>query len=363
MYTSISHTAPAETRKTEYLLRYGGRAILLYAFSLIFKSFDHTFVSDLSMTNFRGQVFSLFFVVFGLLVWDGAVGVARKTEQFFAGSSIKRRLILMCGVLLLYGMFIALMFGFFYGSFDILFFNRYEAWESFVHMSYDLHIGILLFYLMILAFNGIVVYYTAWKEYQLQTERLLRENIQAQYDALRHQIDPHFFFNSLSVLSNLVYKSADLSADYIVQLAKTYRYILDKKFENLVSVGTELDFLEAYLFLISIRHQQSIRFEVEIDEHTRNQGMVPPATLQLLVENAIKHNRFSAQHPLVISITHNGEELAVGNPLRRKANTGASSGIGLSNIEKRYRLLTGKGIHVSQADDRFTVTIPIIYSI
>ncbi len=350
----------ATTEKTPVLLRYFARTVLLYVFSIIFKSFDLSFLSDLGLLNLRGQLFSLFFVVFGLVVWSGAKGLARKMEQCFAGWSIQRRLVLLCTVLVLYGMVVALMFGFLYGSFDVLLFRRYEAWESFSKLSYDLNFGILMFYLLILAFNGIVVYYTAWKEYQLKTERLLRENIQAQYDALRHQIDPHFFFNSLSVLTNLVYKSPDLSAEYIVQLAKTYRYILDKKFENIVPVKTELDFLDAYIFLIRIRHQNSIQFAIEIDEVTRNGGMLPPATLQLLVENAIKHNRFSAQDPLTISIVETEGQLTIANPLRRKKQSERSVGIGLSNIEKRYMLVTGKGIHVSQANETFTVTIPII---
>ncbi len=169
-----------------------------------------------------------------------------------------------CSLLIVYGLLAALAFGFVYGVMDILFFNRREAWQSFTSISYNMIAGTFLFYMMILAFNGIVFYYKGWKEYQVQTERLMRENIQAKYDALRNQIDPHFFFNSLSVLTNLVYKSADLSADYITQLAKIYRYILDKKFENLVSIQTELDFLESYLFLIGIRHQNSIQFSADV---------------------------------------------------------------------------------------------------
>ena len=108
-------------------------------------------------------------------------------------------------------------------------FNRYEAWESFTSLSYDLIFGSFLFYLIILSFNGIIFYYRQWKENLLYTERLMRENTEAKYEALRNQIDPHFFFNSLSVLTNLVYKDPDIAADYITQLAKTYRYILDKK--------------------------------------------------------------------------------------------------------------------------------------
>jgi LytS/YehU family sensor histidine kinase len=194
----------------------------------------------------------------------------------------------------------------------------------------------------------------------VQAERLMRENIQAKYDALRNQIDPHFFFNSLSVLTNLVYRSADLSADYITQLAKIYRYILDRKFDNLVTVQTELDFLDSYLFLIRIRHQNSIRFTMNIDDRIREKGMLPPATLQMLIENAIKHNRFSANDPLDISIRSENGFLLVENSVRKKITVEISSGIGLENIRKRYELVSGQPIDIAEDKHVFRVKLPVI---
>jgi two-component system, LytTR family, sensor kinase len=339
---------------------YLSRILILYTFSTIFKSFDHTFTTGLRMMDFRGQMFSLFYVVFGLLAWEGASWLARTIEKKTLKKNTPGRLVILCSSLVVYGMIIAILFGCWYGLTDILLFHRYEAWESFLRFSYDLNFGIFMFYLLILAFNGILFYYSEWKEYQLQTERLMRENIQARYDALRNQIDPHFFFNSLSVLTNLVYKSPDLSADYITQLAKTYRYILDKKFENLVPVQTELDFLDSYLFLIRIRHQQSIQFASEISEKVRTKGMIPPVTLQMLIENAIKHNRFSAQDPLLITIKSEGDFLLVSNHVRLKANPEISSGIGLENIQKRYALISNTNIEICQTEDMFIVKLPII---
>ncbi|NML40203.1 histidine kinase [Chitinophaga sp. G-6-1-13] len=342
------------------LFLYLSRILVLFTFSIIFKSFDHTFVNDLRVMDVRGWTFSVVYVVFGLIVWEGAVWLARILEKRIGGGSASRRLTVLCCALVLYGMLAAVAFGFLYAVTDIVLFHRYEAWQSFKRLSYDLNFGIFMFYLLILTFNGIIYYYTAWKEYQVQAERLKRENIQARYDALRNQIDPHFFFNSLSVLTNLVYKSPDLSADYITQLAKTYRYILDKKFENLVTIQTELDFLESYLFLMRIRHQQSIQFGIDIDEKIRSKGMIPPVSLQLLIENAIKHNRFSSADPLVITVKHEEGCLVVSNRIRRKASTEISSGIGLENIQKRYALISEQGIEVLQADDMFIVKIPII---
>lgn len=344
------------SRVFRYLFRIG----VLYIFSVIFKSFDLSFIHDIGTFNLRSQVFSLYYVLLGLLVWEGAIRLARGLDKRINHLRSTARILVLTGTLIVYGVLAALAFGFVYGITDRLFFQRHEAWNSFTALSYNMLAGTFLFYMMILAFNGIIFYYNGWKEYQLQTERLMRENIQAKYDALRNQIDPHFFFNSLSVLTNLVYKSADLSADYITQLAKIYRYILDKKFENLVSIQTELDFLESYLFLIGIRHQNSIRFTAAIDERAKTHGMVPPATLQMLIENAIKHNRFSVHEPLDITVKSEQGFLSITNPIRKKISSEAPSGIGLENIRRRYELSSGQTIEVSQSDEVFTVRIPII---
>lgn len=340
--------------------RYLVRIVILYLFSIIFKSFDLTFIQDVNNTFFRSLLFSLLYVTVGLISWEGAIWLARYVEKGVLKGYISNRLLVLCTALLIYGLIPAFLFGFLYAVMDIVVFNRYEAWESFKDVSYNMNFGLYIFYVLILTFNGIIYYYKGLKEYQVQAERLKRENIQAQYDALRNQIDPHFFFNSLSVLTNLVYKSPDLSADYITQLAKIYRYILDKKFENLVSIQTELDFLDSYLFLISIRHQNSIRFTAEIDEHIKASGTIPPATLQMLIENAIKHNRFSANDPLLIHVKSEGGYLLVSNQVRKKNVPEISSGIGLENIRKRYELASGKVIEIHKSDEVFIVKIPVI---
>lgn len=338
--------------------RYLVRIVILYLISTIFKSFDQSFIAELTLFNLRGHMFSICYVLYGLLAWEGAIKVAAWAEPRY----MHQKFIKPAVSLLLYGLVAAYFFGMTYAAFDILFFDRYEAWESVRHFSWDLIFGTYIFYLLLLTVNGIMFYYKAWKENQLQTERLMRENIQAKYDALRNQIDPHFFFNSLSVLTNLVYKSPDLAADYITQLAKTYRYILDKKFENLVPIRTELDFLESYLFLIRIRHQSSIQFHAQIDESIQQKGLIPPATLQLLVENAIKHNRFSANDPLLIEVKSENGSLVITNQLRPRLQQETPSGIGLENIHKRYELSIGRGIEVIPSPDTFTVKIPVILS-
>lgn len=345
-----------KNRACGYLLR----VLVLYLFSVLFKSFDLSFIQEVKAEEFRSGAFSLFFVLFGFIAWEGAVRLAGAVEKKVSYKTVPGRLLVLGSSLLVYGALVSLLFGFFYGISDILLFNRYEAWEAFRSLSYDMHFGIFIFFMLILAFNGIIFYYKRWHEYQVHTERLMRENIQARYDALMNQIDPHFFFNSLSVLTNLVYKSADLSAEYITQLAKCYRYILDKKLENLISIEAELEFLDSYIFLIRIRHQNSIVFDINIDPAVKMAKMIPPATLQLLVENAVKHNRFSANDPLHISIYNEGAFLYVSNTLKKRILLNGSTGIGLDNIRKRYELTGGLQPEIKEENDKFTVIIPIL---
>lgn len=342
--------------------KYGLRVLVLYTFSVIFKSFDLTFPHEIGSFLFRGQAFSLLYVVFGLISWEGAVRLSKYIERNIFNKSVSYKLLFLCISLLLYGLLISYLFGLCYSIFDIVLFKQYEAWNQFIVFSYDLNFGTFIFYLLLLAYNGVVLYYKNWKESQLNAERLMRENIQAKYDVLKSQIDPHFFFNSLSVLTNLVYKSPDLSAEYITQLAKSYRYILDKKFENLVPIKTELEFLESYSFLIRIRHQSSIEFHINISDEVQCTGMVPPATLQMLVENAVKHNRFSANDPLRICIKDEDGYLIIANDLRKRASIQNSIGVGLDNISKRYELTSDKRITISETQNTFTVRVPIIYS-
>lgn len=339
-----------------YLLR----VVILYFFSTVFKSFDLSFPAESNSLLFRNQAFSILFVIFGLVSWAGASALTRYVEGAVSARNVSFKIVSLVTSLFVYGLITAYLFSLSYAGFDIILFDNYMAWRSFASFSYDLIFGAFMFYLLILAYNGVIYYYKNWQESRLNEERLRRENIQAKYDVLRNQVDPHFFFNSLSVLTNLVYKSADLSAEYITQLAKSYRYILDKKFDNLVSVQTELEFLQSYSFLIRIRHQDSIEFDIDISPEIQINGMLPPATLQMLVENAVKHNRFSASNPLHISISENEGWLFVINDHRKRYGVSYSTGLGLDNIGKRYELISDKKMTVTETGDKFIVKIPII---
>jgi len=342
------------------MVTYVVRILILYGFSVVFRSFDMSFTSEGGSSFFRKQAFSLMFVMLGLLIWTGGERLSRFLQKRLAKRKFPYTIVLPFLGLVIFGIFAAFLFGLTYSFYDIYFFNNYEAWKSFSRLSYDLIFGAFIFYLLILSFNGILFYYKNWQEARLNAERLKRENMQARYDVLKSQIDPHFFFNSLSVLTGLVYKSADLSAEYITQLSKCYRYILDQKEENLVPVQTELSFLESYLFLIRIRHQNSILFHMDTPSEKQQYALLPPSALQMLVENAVKHNRFAANAPLHISIRFTDHHVIVSNDLRKRNGIRFSTGVGLSNIRKRYELITGTTVEIEETGDHFTVQLPLL---
>lgn len=197
---------------------------------------------------------------------------------------------------------------------------------------------------------------------EIQKQRLIKENALAQFQALKNQVSPHFLFNSLSILSSLVHIDPDLSEKFIDQLSKAYRYILEQKDNDTVSLKTELDFLASYAFLLKIRFEKKFEVEVSVSHEVAEKYRVAPLTLQLLIENCVKHNRMSEVEPLTVTIFAEGSELAVTNAVRPRSEVDrfASTGVGLSNIINRYRLLTSRPVQVVQDENLFTVKIPLL---
>lgn len=222
------------------------------------------------------------------------------------------------------------------------------------------HIGLyLLATVFIYTFLSGLNYYHLAQQKAAQAEKLQREFAQVRLQALKSQVNPHFLFNSLSVLSSLVHVDAELSEKFILQLSKAYRYILDQKDADLVPLREELQFLDAYFFLLQIRFGQKVKLQQHIAPETIGYSL-PPLTLQLLVENAVKHNAMSAAQPLIISIDAAGNELVVQNNISRRNQAETSTGIGLDNIKKRYALLTEGKVTIEQDAQTFKVHIPLI---
>jgi hypothetical protein len=198
-----------------------------------------------------------------------------------------------------------------------------------------------------------------WKQTLVEAEKLKKEQAIAQYETLKTQVNPHFLFNSLNVLTTLVHKDADVAEQFINQLSKVYRYILESRSQEIIALEEEMRNLEAYVFLMQIRFGGNFIFHNQLTVNS-NSYKVAPLTLQMLVENALKHNEISKMYPLSISVFLEENCIVVRNNLQLKTNQNESTGIGLSNIKARYQFLSSEPVSISEADGFFTVKIPLI---
>ncbi len=194
----------------------------------------------------------------------------------------------------------------------------------------------------------------------LRNEQLERARAEAELEALKNQIDPHFIFNSLNTLSHLIEEKPAKARQFNDDLAGVYRYILQNKGRGLVLLREEMDFLQNYFSLLVIRFECAIQLDARLPSNAPEEFLIPPISLQLLVENAIKHNEFSDRHPLLIQIRLEEEELTVSNTVQKKKIGRESSRIGLHNLNERYKLTTGKEIVVHQSGSLFSIRLPVL---
>ena len=195
-----------------------------------------------------------------------------------------------------------------------------------------------------------------WRQAAIDMEKLKTQQIASQYESLRNQVNPHFLFNSLNALSSLVYDEPKDAIRFIRKLSEVYRYVLDNKDEELVSLKEEMDFVGAYVFLHQIRFGTNLKLACKGEiAH----AMVPPLAVQLLVENAIKHNVISQAKPLQIDILLTKGEVRVSNKVNKK-NLLDSSGIGLKNLSERYSYLSKIPVVIEDKEDEFSVRLPLL---
>ncbi len=204
-----------------------------------------------------------------------------------------------------------------------------------------------------------IYFYNQWHRYLVQSEKLKKETIKVQFESLKQQVNPHFLFNSLNALSSLIYKDQDLAAKFVEQLAKVYRYVLENKDKELVSLSTELNFIDSYLFLLKIRFRENLRVDIQVPAHLLNH-QVAPLTMQLLMENAIKHNIVSRDEPLFINVFVEGEYIFIKNNLQLRESREESTGVGLKNIINRYKFITDKKVGVEVTALDFVAKLPLL---
>jgi LytS/YehU family sensor histidine kinase len=194
----------------------------------------------------------------------------------------------------------------------------------------------------------------------LKSERLQRKNLQYKLEALKNQLNPHFLFNSFSTLISLIPDNQLLAEQYAHSLSNVYRYILNMHDRELVSIEDELEFIDAYMFMVSIRFENKVSLCIEISEEQKIH-YIPSFSLQLLVENAIRHNIISNKRPLNIAIRYEDKKICVKNNLQKKNSAENSTGLGLKNIISRYKFLSHEIVEVIRTEKEFIVKLPILY--
>ncbi|MCB0523127.1 MAG: tetratricopeptide repeat protein [Saprospiraceae bacterium] len=223
-------------------------------------------------------------------------------------------------------------------------------------------IGLLILIIALGFWIRMLYYQRRVNKLKAHSDNLEKQHLLYEIALLRSQVNPHFLFNSLSILSSLVRTNPDLSEQFIEQLSRSYRYILEQKEQSMVSLRTEIEFILAYFFLLKIRFEDKIELQINLTDNLLDNRKIAPLTLQLLIENAVKHNRMSKKMPLLVQVREfDSDNLVVENNLQPRPGPIVSTGLGLQNIVSRYALLSDKPVWAGETErGTFAVKIPYL---
>jgi sensor histidine kinase YesM len=197
------------------------------------------------------------------------------------------------------------------------------------------------------------------KKLELSILALQKEVINSKYSSLKSQISPHFLFNSLNTLTSLIYEDRDLASDFVSGLASCYRYILDNKEEDLVTLDKEMQFLDSFIFMMKVRHNEAITIHTDIDKRYLSK-LIPTLSIQMLVENALKHNYYSKEKPIKIEIYIDHNRILIINNLKKRLDSQESTQLGLKNIKNRYAFYTKEEVIIENSNHTFKVSMPLL---
>jgi two-component system LytT family sensor kinase len=248
-------------------------------------------------------------------------------------------------------------------AYVVMQFANYYIWrgilpaQSWPWIVSSIPVTLLISLIISLIFTAIGFFF-AWKNSVIQAEKLKAEMMVYKYESLRNQINPHFLFNSLNVLSDLVYDDQATAVKFIRQLSDLFRYVLDSRDKELVPLRDEMEFIRSYIFLLQSRFEEKLEIIIDVKPDTTD--YIVPMTLQLLIENAVKHNEVSETYPLRITVRKNNDYLEVTNGLRPKNVGDDSKKTGLKNIVQQYAFFCDRPIEVLPTEEQFMVRIPIL---
>ncbi|WP_197429333.1 sensor histidine kinase [Winogradskyella endarachnes] len=218
----------------------------------------------------------------------------------------------------------------------------------------------LLLNIVILTIIYSFIQFNKARKFELEAERLRSENLGAQLSYLKEQLNPHFFFNSLNILKSMIELKNPQAPELVMKLSEFYRFTLQHQKEDYVLLEKELEIMQLYAYMLNARFEEGLQIKNSIPEMACK-VLIPPFTLQILLENCIKHNTITQNEPVIFELYIENEFLVVRNNVIKKRQTIISTQTGLYNIKKRYMLLTNKTIDVIASSDHFTIKLPLIY--
>jgi len=322
--------------------------ILVVLFSL--GKFDGGFSLEIAWREYYGNLIPSFILYFMNLLVFRFVGLNAKSG-FYA-----TRTLVISGV----AHFVISIVGIFIARAIILVGIQGLSLYDFLEQErFDDYYTSLIITAVVLAIFYAFYYYKYRQETKVKEQKIIAGTASAKFDALKNQLDPHFLFNSLNVLTSLIEENPHQAQKFTTSLSKVYRYVLEQKNKDLVSVDEELQFAKTYVRLLKMRFEDSIVFDIP-ETSQNSEAKIVPLSLQLLLENAVKHNVVTAERPLHIQVKEEDGMLLVSNNLQEKQTIKKSSGVGLVNIRQRYGILTDKTVEIQKTTSDFTVRLPIL---
>ncbi len=230
---------------------------------------------------------------------------------------------------------------------------------EFITKSMELLLPALMITLCLNAFYENFFLNQLWQASVIEAEQYKKSNLEARFRNLKEQVNPHFLFNSFNTIATLIEEHPQRAIAFVEKLSEVYRYVLNSKDKEIVPLATELDFAQSYIFLLKMRFEDSLQAEIDIAPEYLQSYHIPPLTLQMLIENAIKHNEIRKNQPLAIAIRIENQQIVVRNSLQKKWNP-RSNGLGLENIKQRYQFLTQASVVIQETVDAFIVKLPLL---
>lgn len=330
-------------RIKEIYIRWLGIPIL--SFALVFVIKDEMYLEGYFLRSF----FICF--VFTSVFWNGVYLIIKwNRNKFKEIDQTAKRLLFTSFYSSIFLLLASNVVGLVIGTCTIENFLTPEYFFRYTHISF-------LSAFMVASLYEASYFFTKWEASIIQNQELKSQQIRVQYSVLQNQMSPHFLFNSLNTLTTLISEDQNIAIDFTQTLAEVYRYILQNRERELVRLEDEIEFCKSYVFLLKKRYPENLHVHFSISE---NNKYIAPLTVQMLIENAIKHNVISKNVPLDIDVAVEGDDLVVRNQLQVKKSLEKSTKTGLDNIKKRYALLGNRSVDVQVTDENFVVRVPLI---